>query len=100
MLILDEPTHGVDVGAKAEIYELMRRLAEEGMGIVLISSEMPEILTVPHRIVVMHEGRVTAILNRADATEEIIMAYATGLANDFAPDQVAAQVESNNKVQA
>ena len=100
LLILDEPTHGVDVGAKAEIYELMRRLAEEGIGIVLISSEMPEILTVPHRIVVMHEGRVTAILNRADATEEIIMAYATGLANDFATDKVAAQSESNDKVQA
>ena len=59
LLILDEPTHGVDVGAKAEIYTLVRELASEGMGVMLISSELPEVLALAHRIVVMHEGRVT-----------------------------------------
>ncbi len=77
LLILDEPTHGVDVGAKAEIYQLMRRLANEGMSIWLISSELPEILTMSDRIAVMSEGRLTAVLNREDADEETIMAYAT-----------------------
>ena len=85
LLILDEPTHGVDVGAKAEIYELMRTLATEGVSIVLISSELPEILTLSHRIIVMSKGEVTGILERDDATEDEIMAYATGVKNDFAP---------------
>lgn len=85
LLILDEPTHGVDVGAKAEIYELVRRLAREGVGIVLISSELPEVLALAHRIVVMHEGRITGILNHAEATEERLMAYATGVQDDFSP---------------
>lgn len=84
LLILDEPTHGVDIGAKSEIYELMRHLADEGMGIILISSELPEVLALANRIVIMHEGRVTGIMGRDDATEESVMAYATGLADDFA----------------
>jgi ribose transport system ATP-binding protein len=83
LLILDEPTHGVDIGAKSEIYELMRNLAKEGMGIILISSELPEVLALANRIVIMHEGRVTGIVNRKDATEEKVMAYATGLYDDF-----------------
>lgn len=91
LLILDEPTHGVDVGAKAEIYELMRRLAKEGMGILLISSELPEVLALAHRIVVMCEGRVTGILPRAEATQELIMEYATGLRDDFAQTPASAQ---------
>ncbi|MBI5667418.1 MAG: sugar ABC transporter ATP-binding protein [Chloroflexi bacterium] len=85
LLILDEPTHGVDVGAKAEIYELIRNLAREGVAIVLISSELPEVLALAHRIVVMHEGRITGVLNHADASEEKLMAYATGVLDDFAP---------------
>ncbi len=85
LLILDEPTHGVDVGAKAEIYELVRALARQGVGIVLISSELPEVLALAHRIVVMHEGRVTGIVDRAEATEELLMNYATGIRDDFAP---------------
>lgn len=80
VLILDEPTHGVDVGAKSEIYQLIRNLAETGMSILLISSELPEILAMADRVVVMHEGRVTGILNHVDCSEDIIMAYATGLA--------------------
>jgi ribose transport system ATP-binding protein len=84
LLILDEPTHGVDVGAKAEIYELVRQLARQGRGIILISSELPELLMLAHRIVVMHEGRITAILNRDEANEENLMAYATGVQDQFA----------------
>ncbi|HJW82803.1 MAG TPA: sugar ABC transporter ATP-binding protein [Anaerolineae bacterium] len=82
LLILDEPTHGVDVGAKAEIYEMIRDLARQGIGIILISSELPEILTMSDRIVVMHEGRVTGILDRSEATEDKVMAYATGIAGN------------------
>jgi ABC-type sugar transport system ATPase subunit len=77
LLILDEPTHGVDVGAKAEIYKLMRALSEEGISIILISSELPEILMMSDRVVVMREGRVTGILNRDQMTEDVIMACAT-----------------------
>lgn len=84
LLILDEPTHGVDVGAKSEIYALMRDLAAEGMGIILISSELPEVLAMGQRIVVMHEGRITGIVDHDDASEESLMAYATGLSDDYA----------------
>ncbi|MFN8474374.1 MAG: sugar ABC transporter ATP-binding protein [Anaerolineae bacterium] len=79
LLILDEPTHGVDIGAKAEIYELMRELAAAGISIILISSELPEIMSMCDRVVVMHEGRVTGILDRAECDESTIMLYATGL---------------------
>jgi D-xylose transport system ATP-binding protein len=79
VLILDEPTRGIDVGAKYEIYKLMNNLAEEGVAIIMISSELPEILGMSDRILVMHEGVCTGILNRADATQENIMALATGL---------------------
>ena len=82
LLIMDEPTHGVDVGAKAEIYELMRNLADQGISIMLISSELPEILTLADRIVVMHEGRVTGILEHEQCDERTVMLYATGLAEN------------------
>jgi ABC-type sugar transport system ATPase subunit len=85
LIIFDEPTHGVDVGAKAEIYALMRQLAQEGVGLILISSELPEVLALAHRAVVMHEGRVTGIVGHAEATEERLMAYATGVADDYRP---------------
>ena len=80
LLILDEPTHGVDVGAKAEIYALIRALAAQGIGILLISSELPEILELSDRIVVMREGRVAALLDGAHADERTIMMHATGTA--------------------
>lgn len=80
LLILDEPTHGVDVGAKAEIYELIRGLARDGIGILLISSELPEVLTLSSRIVVMREGRVVARLTRDEADERVVMLHATGSA--------------------
>ncbi len=76
-LILDEPTHGVDVGAKAEIYKLMRALARGGISIMLISSELPEILMMSDRVVVMRAGRVTGVLNREQISEDVIMACAT-----------------------
>jgi ABC-type sugar transport system ATPase subunit len=77
VLLLDEPTRGIDVGAKAEIYALMRRLAGQGMGIVMTSSELPELLAVCDRIAVLCEGRLTAVLDRGEATEERIMEAAT-----------------------
>ncbi len=77
VLILDEPTHGIDVGAKSEIYELIRSLAREGIAIALVSSELPEVMAMADRVVVMHEGRVTGILERSEMDEHRIMAYAT-----------------------
>jgi inositol transport system ATP-binding protein len=73
ILILDEPTRGIDVGAKAEIHELISRLVAQGAAVLMISSEMPEILGMSHRIMVMHEGRVTGILARAEADQVKIM---------------------------
>jgi ribose transport system ATP-binding protein len=78
LLILDEPTHGVDVGAKAEIAALVRALAREGVAILLISSELPEVLALSDRILVMRRGRIAAALDRADADERVVMLHATG----------------------
>jgi ABC-type sugar transport system ATPase subunit len=77
VLILDEPTKGIDVGAKSEISELVLRLARGGMGILLISSELPEILSLSDRVLVMRSGRIAASLPRSEATSETIMSYAT-----------------------
>lgn len=76
LLILDEPTRGIDVGAKAEIYHLIDELANEGLGIMFISSELPEILGLADRIYVMENGRITGELTGADATEEAILGLA------------------------
>jgi len=76
ILILDEPTRGIDVGAKAEIHQLIARLAAQGAAVLMISSELPEILGMSHRIMVMHAGRVTGVLERAQADQEKIMALA------------------------
>ena len=77
ILIFDEPTRGIDVGAKSEIYKLLNSLAESGKSIIMISSELPEIMRMSHRIVVMCEGRITGELNGKDATQELVMKYAT-----------------------
>ena len=77
ILIFDEPTRGIDVGAKEEIYRLLNDLAASGKSIIMISSELPEILRMSHRIVVMSEGRVTGTLDAAEATQERVMHYAT-----------------------
>lgn len=78
VLILDEPTRGIDVGAKSEIYKLMRTLAENGAVILMISSDMEEVLNVSDRIAVMHEGKITGVLERTSCNEENIMQLATG----------------------
>lgn len=78
LLIFDEPTRGIDVGAKAEIYQLMRDLAASGVAIIMISSDMEEVLSESDRIAVMHEGRITGIMARAEASEEAIMRLAVG----------------------
>ncbi len=77
VLIFDEPTRGIDVGAKSEIYRLLNDLAQQGKSIIMISSELPEILRMSHRIIVMCEGRVTGELTSAEATQEKIMQFAT-----------------------
>lgn len=78
ILIVDEPTRGIDVGAKAEIHSLITKLAGEGKAIIMISSELPEVMGMADRILVMHEGEMTGIIDRKDATSELIMQYATG----------------------
>ena len=78
ILMIDEPTRGIDVGAKAEIHRLMSLLAQQGKAIIMVSSEMPEIIGMSDRIVVMHEGRVSGVVDRSDATQETIMRLASG----------------------
>jgi rhamnose transport system ATP-binding protein len=77
ILILDEPTRGIDVGTKAAVHALMSNLAAEGIAILMISSELPEVLGMSDRILVMHEGHVTGLFNRAEATQENIINAAT-----------------------
>lgn len=79
VLILDEPTRGVDVGAKREIYQLMNELADRGVAIIMVSSDLPEVLGVSDRIIVVHEGKISGELQRGEATEEKIMKLATGV---------------------
>lgn len=78
LLILDEPTRGVDVGAKKEIYSIMNELTEKGFSIIMVSSELPEILGMSDRVMVIHEGKLTAILDKKEASQEKIMEAATG----------------------
>ncbi len=83
ILILDEPTRGIDIGAKSEIYKLMSDLAQQGKAIIMISSELPEIIGMSDRVVVMHEGKVTGILDAKDATQERLLSYAAGESDDY-----------------
>ncbi len=78
LLILDEPTRGVDVGAKKEIYSIMNKLTEEGDAVIMVSSELPEVLGMSDRVLVIHEGKVGGILEKDEASQESIMALATG----------------------
>ncbi len=78
VLIFDEPTRGIDVGAKAEIYRLMRDLAERGVAIIMISSDMEEVLGVSDRVAVMHEGAITGVLDRSQLSEEAVMSLCVG----------------------
>jgi ABC-type sugar transport system ATPase subunit len=77
VVLLDEPTRGIDVGAKAEIYSLALRLAEQGTGVVLVSSELPEVLGMSDRVLVMRQGRVVTELSREDADQETVVRWAT-----------------------
>ena len=78
VLLLDEPTRGIDVGAKQDIYRLMEQLAEEGVAILFVSSEMEEIIGMSDRALVMHEGRLSGNLKRHELNEESVMQLATG----------------------
>lgn len=89
ILVLDEPTRGIDIGAKVEVHRIISDLAASGLGIVLISSELPEVIAMSDRIVVLHEGSVTAEIAKADASEEAIMFAATG--QQAAPEQLAGE---------
>ena len=81
VLLLDEPTRGVDIGAKQEIYRLMEELAEQGVAVLFVSSEMEEVLSMSDRVIVMHEGQITGQLNRSQLSEEAVMQLATGSRN-------------------
>ena len=93
IIIMDEPTRGIDVGAKAEIYRLMHQLVESGVSILMISSELPEVLAMSDRVVCMSRGRVTGILSHDEATPERVMRYCTLQSNQAAvePDRKEAE---------
>ncbi|WP_208347491.1 sugar ABC transporter ATP-binding protein [Pseudaestuariivita rosea] len=84
IIIIDEPTRGIDVGAKAQIYGFIADLAAQGRGVIVLSSELPEVIGLSHRVVVMHDGHVTGCLSGPDINEETIMRYASGLVSDQA----------------
>jgi rhamnose transport system ATP-binding protein len=84
IIILDEPTKGIDVGTKAAVHAFISELASKGLSIILVSSELPEILGMSDRILVMYEGRVTAVCDRRDADESAILRAATGMAGNGA----------------
>lgn len=75
---MDEPTRGIDIGAKRDIYDLMNELTSQGVSIIMVSSELPEVLGMSDRVMVIHEGAVAGILDRTNATPESIMNLATG----------------------
>ena len=78
ILILDEPTKGIDVGAKKEIHELLRRLASEGVGVIVVSSDLPEIIGLCDRVLVVYEHKIVGEVSGADINEQEIMQYASG----------------------
>ena len=77
ILIMDEPTRGIDVGAKYEIYTIMAELVKQGKSIIMISSELPELIGMSHRIMVLCNGKVTGFLKKEEATQEAVMRFAT-----------------------
>ena len=85
LLILDEPTRGIDVGAKAEIHSIINKLAKDGMAILLISSDLPEVLAMSDRILVMREGQQMGVFSREEATQENIMTAAMGTVDSVEP---------------
>ena len=99
ILILDEPTRGVDVGAKAEIYEIMNELTKQGMSIIMISSELPEIINMADRVYVMYDGRITGCLDYEDVSQEAIMKLAT-LEADHSGNGEAGNLNSQEAIKA
>lgn len=89
VIIVDEPTRGIDVGSKAEIHKMLCQMAKQGKAIIMISSELPEVIGMSDRIVVMHEGRITGCLNYQEANQDLVMRYATGLENQYESAKVA-----------
>jgi ABC-type sugar transport system ATPase subunit len=87
VLIMDDPTRGIDVGTKYEIYKIMNDLSEKGIAIIMISSELEEVLGMSDRVMVMHEDRSVGTLDISEATEEKIMALATGVASQLIPER-------------
>ena len=83
LLILDEPTRGIDVGAKAEVHHLMGELTSQGIAVIMISSDLPEIMAMSDRILVMREGRQMAIFGRKEATQEKVLAAAMGQTSEL-----------------
>jgi rhamnose transport system ATP-binding protein len=81
LLILDEPTRGIDVGAKAEVHQMINELAVQGLAVILISSDLPEVLAMSDRVLVMREGRQMGIFEHGEATEELVMTAAMGQNN-------------------
>jgi ribose transport system ATP-binding protein len=100
VVILDEPTRGIDIGTKRQIYFYVAELLARGVAIVLISSELSEILGLAHRVVVMHDGRVTGTLDGDGLDEETVMAYATGLRRDPPPGLPEAPTQEVDRVPA
>jgi rhamnose transport system ATP-binding protein len=94
VLIVDEPTRGIDVGTKAQVHRLLSQLAADGLAVLMISSDLPEVLGMADRVLVMHEGRLTAELPRADATEESVLAAATGQRPEPGAGQAASTVDT------
>ena len=84
MLIVDEPTRGIDVGTKAEVHRLLSDLAGQGVAVLMISSELPEVLGMADRVIVLFEGRISGEFTRAEANEDAIMRAATGVVDDEA----------------
>ena len=78
VLILNEPTRGIDVGAKAEIYRILDQLCQRGKCVIMITSEMPELLTMSDRIMVMHNGSISGFLDASEASQEAVLTYAIG----------------------
>jgi ribose transport system ATP-binding protein len=96
VVILDEPTRGIDVGTKRQIYFYVDELLGQGTSIVLVSSELPELLGLAHRIVVMRDGRLVGTVEGDDMTEETVMAYAAGVRGDAIPREPAAAGEATH----
>ena len=93
LLILDEPTRGIDVRTKAEVHHMISDLAAQGLGIILISSDLPEVLAMSDRVLVMREGRQMGIFSRAEATQEVIMTAAMGQPREAGAPAAAESVQ-------